>query len=67
MQFSSPARFRILAQEFEALHEILYIIGAIDEAHHPILAPVIRGENYYGRKSFYSALLLGIVDTKCIF
>ena len=67
VQFPSPARFRVLAQEFEALHGIPHIIGAIDGSHIPILAPVIGGEDYYCRKSFHSALLQGIVDTKCVF
>ena len=67
VQFSSPTRFRISAQEFEALHGIPYIIGAIDGSHIPILALVIGGEYYYCRKSFHSALMQGIVDTKCVF
>ena len=41
VQFSSPARFRVLVQEFEALHGIPRIIGAIDGSHIPILAHVI--------------------------
>ena len=67
IQFPSPARFKVLAQEFEALHGIPHIIGTIDGSHIPILAPVIGGENYHYRKSFHSALLQGIVDTKCVF
>jgi hypothetical protein len=50
VQFQSPAWFRILAQEFEALHGIPYIIGAIDGSHISILALVIGGEDYYFRK-----------------
>ena len=67
VQFPNPARFRILALEFEALHEIPYIIGAIDGSHIPILAHVIGGDDYYCRKSFHSALLQDIVDTKYAF
>ena len=67
VQFPNPARFRVLAKEFEALHGIPYIIGAIDGSHIPILAPIIGGEDYYCGKSFNSALLQGIVDTKCVF
>jgi hypothetical protein len=67
VQFPNPAQFRILAQEFKALNGIPYIIEAVDGSHIPILAPVIGGEDYYCRKSFHSALLQGIVDTKCVF
>lgn len=44
VQFPSPTQFRVLAQEFETLHGILHIIGAIDGSHIPILAPVIGGD-----------------------
>jgi hypothetical protein len=60
-------RLRVLAKDFERLHNIPYIIGAIDGSHIPVLAPVIGGEDYYCRKSFHSALLQGIVDANCIF
>ena len=67
IQFPSPAWFRVLAQEFEAFYGIPHIIGAIDGSHIPILALIIKGEDYYYRKSFHLALLQGIVDTKCVF
>jgi hypothetical protein len=67
VQFPSPARFRVLAQEFEALHGIPYIIGAIDGSHIPIFAHVIGEDDYYCKKSFHLALLQGIVDTKYMF
>ena len=66
-QFPSQGRFRVLAQEFEALHEIPHIIGAIDGSHIPIIVLVIGGDDYYCKKSFHSTLLQDIVDTKCIF
>lgn len=67
VQIPNENRFRVLARDFERLHNIPYIIGAIDGSHIPVLAPVIGGEDYYCRKSFHSALLQGIVDTNCIF
>ena len=67
VQFPSPARFRVLAQEFEALHKIPYIIKAIDGSHIPIFVPIIGEDDYYCIKSFHSALLQCIVDTKCTF
>ena len=52
VQFPSPALFRILAQEFEALHEIPHIIRVIDGSYIPILAPIIGGEDYYVENHF---------------
>ena len=66
VQFPSSTQFRVLAQNLEALYGILHIIGAIDESHIPILAPIIGGEILYYRKSLYLALLQGIVDTKYV-
>ncbi len=57
IQVPNKNRFRVFAKEFERLHNIPYIIGAIDGSHIPVLAPVIGGEDYYCRKSFHSALL----------
>jgi hypothetical protein len=65
--FSRILCFRILAKDFERLHNIHYIIGAIDNSHTPVLALVIGGKDYYCHKSFHSALLQGIVDANCIF
>lgn len=67
VQFPSEVQFRVLVAEFQALHGIPYIVGAIDGSHIPILAPLIGGEDYYCRKSFHSALLQGIVDVHCKF
>ena len=39
VQFPSLAWFQILARNFEDLHGIPHIIGAIDGSHIPILAP----------------------------
>ena len=62
VQMPSESQFRVLAREFEALHGIPYIIGAIDGLHIAVLAPMVGGEDYYCRKSFHSAILQGIVD-----
>jgi hypothetical protein len=67
VQIPSPARDRVLAQEFEVLHVISYIIIDIDGLHILILAPMIGGENCYCSKSFHSPLLQCIVDANCIF
>ena len=67
VQLPSVARSRNLAQDFEALHDVPYIIGAIDGSHILIFAHVIAEEDYYCRISFHSVLLQCIVDTKCVF
>jgi hypothetical protein len=45
VQMPSESQFRVLAKEFEALHKIPYVVGAIDESHILILAPIYGGEN----------------------
>lgn len=47
IQLPSPSWYRVLAQELEALHMILHIIGAIDGSRIPVLALIIGGEDYY--------------------
>ena len=49
------------------LHNVSYIIGAIDSSLIPILASIIGREDYYYRKSFHQALLQGIGNTNCMF
>ena len=58
---------QIIASKFEKLRGIPYIIGVVDSNHVPIIAPKIDPASYYCRKGFYSALLQGIVDSKCLF
>ena len=53
--------------EFESLHGIPYILGAIDGSHIPIIAPSIDHASYYCRKGFYSVLLQGVVNSQCKF
>ena len=67
IQTLNKNKFRFLAKDFERLHNIPFIIGAIDGSHILVLALVIGGEDNYCRKSFHSALLQGIVDANCIF
>jgi hypothetical protein len=56
-----------IAAEFEELRRLPYVIGAVDGSHIPIIAPPIDPTSYYCRKGFYSALLQGVVDSKCRF
>lgn len=67
MQFLSPTRFRILAQEYKSLHIILRFNKTFDGPHNPIIVLLIRRENYCYKKVFHSVLLQGVVDTKFLF
>jgi len=50
---------------FECLHEIPYILGAIDGNHVPIIAPKGDPKSYYYQKGLYSTLIQGVVNAKC--
>jgi len=43
--------------DFQSLHGISHIFGAIDGSHIPIIAPRVDPTSYYCRKGFYSVLL----------
>jgi hypothetical protein len=60
-------RIQIIASDFEKVRGIPYIIGVVDGNHVPIIAPNIDHASYNSRKGFYSALLQGVVDSKCLF
>ena len=55
------------AEEFESLHNIPYVVGAVDGSHIPIVAPRLHAGDYYNRKGFYSVLLQAVVSSKCLF
>jgi hypothetical protein len=63
----TESSLRAIAFEFEKSHGILYIIGAVDGSHIPIIALPIDPTSYYCRKGFYSTLLQGVVDKNCKF
>ncbi len=52
---------------FECLHEIPYILGAIDGNHVLVIAPKVDPKSYYCQKGFYSTLIQGVIDAKCSF
>jgi hypothetical protein len=52
---------------FECLHEIPYILGAIDGNHVLVIAPKVDPKSYYCQKGFYSTLIQGVIDVKCSF
>ena len=63
----TPAMMKEIAYRFKALHDIPFILGAIDSSHIPILAPSYDPVAYYNRKEFYSCLLQGVVNVDCKF
>ena len=67
IRWPTPSRLQDISRNFEALHGIPYIAGAIDGSHIPILAPHEHAADYYCRKGFHSVLLQGVVDHLCCF
>ena len=56
-QMPTESHFRVLIREFEALHNIPYIIGAIDGSRILFVAPMVGRDNYYCQKWFHSIIL----------
>ena len=54
-------------QEFQDIHNIPYMVGAMDGSHISIVAPRLHAADYYNRKGFHSILLQGVVSSKCLF
>jgi hypothetical protein len=49
------------------LHGIPLVFGVIDGSYISIIAPKVDPKSYYCFKGFYSTLIQGIVDAKCMF
>jgi len=54
-----------IANSFEALHGISFILGTIDGSHIPTTTLCHDPVAYYCRKGNYSCLLQGVVDANC--
>ena len=67
ISWPTPAIMDRYAQEFQDLHQIPYVVGAVDGSHIPIVAPNLHAADYYNRKGFHSILLQGVVSAKCLF
>ena len=67
INWPSPSTMDRYAREFEELHQIPYVVGAVDGSHIPIIAPRLHAPDYYNRKGFHSILLQGVVSAKCLF
>ena len=55
------------AEEFQDIHGIPYVVGAVDGSHIPIVAPRLHAADYFNRKGFHSILLQGVVSSRCVF
>ncbi len=53
--------------DFKTLHEIPYILVAIDGSHVPIVEPKVDPKSCYFLKGFYFTLIQGIANAKCSF
>lgn len=67
IKWPSPVVMERYAQEFEDLHQIPYVVGAVDGSHISIVAPKLHAADYYNRKGFHSVFLQAVVSSKCIF
>jgi hypothetical protein len=56
----------IIAPIFESLHGIPYILGAIEGSHLLVIVPKINPKSMIVG-NFFSTLIRGIVNAKCIF
>eukprot|EP00250_Pteridium_aquilinum_P005378 c15482_g1_i1 orf=365-805(+) len=57
VKWPSTKWMKILAEGFEAIQGLPYVIGAIDGSHVPIIAPNKHHEDYINRKGFHSVIL----------
>lgn len=60
-------RITQISSEFERLHGIPYIIGAVDGSHISIIASMVDLKLYYCEMEFYPAFTLSIVVVNCMF
>ena len=59
--------FQRIINGFQRKWNFPQCLGAIDDTHIPIKAPLIHHSDYYNRKSFHSVILQGICDRQCCF
>ena len=50
ISWPSPSTLDRYAQEFQDLHNIFYVVGAVDGSHIPIVVPRLHAPDYYNRK-----------------
>jgi hypothetical protein len=57
IRWPSTAVMDKFADEFQGIHGIPYVVGAVDGSHIPIVSPRLHAADYYNRKGFHSVLL----------
>jgi hypothetical protein len=67
IKWPTPVIMEKYARDFQDIHGIPYVVGAVDGSHIPIVAPRLHAADYYNRKGFHSVLLQGVVTSKCLF
>jgi hypothetical protein len=67
IRWPTPSAMKKFAQEFQDIHDIPYVAGAVEGSHIPIVAPRLHAADYYNRKGFHFILLQGVVSSKCLF
>ena len=55
------------AEEFQDIHDIPYVVGAVDGSHISIVAPRLHAADYYNRKCFHFILLQGVISSRYLF
>jgi hypothetical protein len=67
IRWPSPSQMQVINENFETLHGIPYVVGAIHDSHILIIAPEEHTADYYCRKKFYFVLLQAVIDHSCCF
>lgn len=55
------------AREFESIHQIPYVVDAVDGSQIRIVVPRLYAADYYNRKEFHYILLQKVVSSICMF
>jgi hypothetical protein len=63
----TSSRIAKISVDFESLHGISLILDTIDGSHISIIALKVNPKSYYSCKGFYSTLIQGFVNAKCMF
>ena len=67
IRWSSTTIMYKFFRKFKNIHQIPYVIGAVDGSHIPIVTPQLHVADYYNRKGFRSIIFQGVVSSKCLF
>lgn len=59
---STPDEWEKIAEKFEEIWNFPHCIGAIDEKHITLQAPMNSGSDFYNYKSHFSIVLMTVAD-----